>query len=190
MFVQTGVNSFSAVIVEGNSAATNADALVYDVMAAFYTACSSFMSQNLGAGKKDRVKKSYFISLLYSFGIGLFLGLLLVNLGRQFLGLFTKEADVIDAGMYRLTIMGLSYAVSAFMDCTIAASRALGKSVVPTIIVILGSCVFRVFWIYTIFASFHTITSLYLLYIFSWIITATAEIIYFIYIYKKIIKAS
>ena len=52
LFIQAGVNSFSPIIVEGNSAATNADALVYDAMAAFYAACTSFMSQNNGAGKK------------------------------------------------------------------------------------------------------------------------------------------
>lgn len=185
LFVQTGVNSFDAVIVEGNSAATNADALVYDVMNAFYIACASFMGQNLGAKNKKRVRSSYFISLIYSFFIGLFIGIGLLLFGRQFLSLFTTEAAVIDAGMMRLTIMSFSYAFSAFMDCTIAASRGLGKTVVPTVIVIMGSCVFRVIWIYTIFAYFRTVPSLYLLYIFSWSITAIAEIIYFIHIYRR-----
>lgn len=185
LFIQAGVNTFDATMVEGNSAATNADALVYDVMAAFYTACASFMGQNFGAGKRDRVLKSYFISLAYSFGIGAALGLLLVLFGRQFLALFTTESAVIDAGMARLTVMGCSYALSAFMDCTIAASRGLGKSFVPTVIVILGSCVFRVIWVYTIFAYFHTITSLYLLYAFSWGITSVAEIAYFVHCYRK-----
>lgn len=51
-FVQMGINSFDATMVAGNAAAANADTLVYDVMAAFYTACGSFMSQNFGAGKE------------------------------------------------------------------------------------------------------------------------------------------
>ena len=188
LFIQTGVNSFNAVIVEGNSAAANADALVYDVMAAFYMACSSFMSQNLGARKKERVLRSYFISLGYSFGAGAALGLSLVFFGKTFLRLFTTDATVTAAGMDRLRIMGYSYAFSAFMDNTIAASRGLGKSLIPTIIVILGSCVFRVVWVYTIFAHFHTIESLYLLYIFSWTITAVAEIGYFAHCYRKEIR--
>ena len=89
------------------------------------------------------------------------------------------------AGMQRLQIMGFSYAMSAVMDCSIAASRALGKSVIPTFIVLMGSCVFRVIWIYTVFAWFRTLPSLYLLYIFSWSITGLAEVIYFIKIYQK-----
>ena len=185
LFVQAGVNSFDATMVAGNAAAANADALVYDVMTAFYTACGSFMGQNFGAGNRKRVRNSYLISLAYSFGIGMIMGLGLVLFGHQFLSLFSTDADVIEAGMIRLSIMGVCYGFSAFMDCTIMASRALGKSMIPMVIVIIGSCVFRVVWIYTVFAYFHTILSLYSLYIFSWGITAIAEIIYFVYIYKK-----
>lgn len=188
LFIQAGINTFDTVVVSGNSAAANADPLVYDVMAAFYTACSSFMSQNYGAGKRSRVKRSYFISLGYSFGIGAVLGLSLVFFGRTFLALFTTEQAVIEAGMQRLVIMGLCYPVSAFMDCTIAASRGLGRTIVPTIIVIMGSCVFRVAWVYTIFAYFGTLQSLYLLFVCSWSITAIAEIIYFAWAYKEQMK--
>ena len=185
LFIQAGVNSFDSLMVKGNSAAANADALIYDAMAAFYMACASFMSQNYGAGKADRVKKSYLISLAYSFGVGLVLGGALWLFGREFLALFTTEPAVIDAGMKRVGVMAMAYCISAFMDCTIAASRGLGKTVVPTIIVILGSCVFRVIWVYTIFARLHTIPSLYLLYPCSWALTAVAEMVYFVGSYKK-----
>ena len=87
--------------------------------------------------------------------------------------------------MEKLQIMGWSYAFSAFMDNTLAASRGLGKSAVPMAIVILGSCVFRVIWVYTIFAMFHTLTALYLLYIFSWSLTAIGQMIYFFRTYHK-----
>ena len=74
------------------------------------------------------------------------------------------------------------------MDCTIAASRALGKSLVPTAVVIMGSCVFRIIWVYTVFAYFHTIPSLYLLYSFSWSITGLVEILYFTHVYREKVK--
>ena len=146
LFIQAGVNSFDSLMVKGNSAAANADAMIYDCMAAFYMACASFLA------------------------------------------LFTTESAVIDAGMKRVGVMGFAYCISAFMDCTIAASRGLGKTVVPTIIVILGSCVFRVIWVYTIFAHFHTIPSLYALYPCSWALTALAEIAYFAHCYKESMK--
>lgn len=188
LFIQSGVNTFDHIMVSGNSAAMNADSLIYDVMTAFYTACATFMSQNLGAGKKNRILKSYFISLLYSFLIAFILGYGLVLFGKPFLHIFSNSEEVIDAGMKRLTIMGFSYCVSAFMDCTIAASRGLGKSLIPTIIVIIGSCVLRIIWVYTIFAYYKTFQALYLVYVSSWIITSFFEIIYFVYIYKKSMK--
>ena len=186
LFVQVSVNSFDHVIVEGNSAATNADGIVYDMMAAFYTACASFIAQNFGAGNRKRVLKSYLISLLYSLLVGFGLGLMLFTWRVPFLSLFTNDKAVIEAGMMRISIMALSYGVSAFMDCTTAASRALGKSVLPTLGVVMGSVVFRIIWIYTVFAHYHTIQSLYLLYVISWVITALFEIVYFIHTYRKI----
>ena len=185
LFIQGGVNTFDAVVVEGNAAAANADALVYDVMAAVYLACSSFMSQNYGAGHRERVKRSYLLCLGLSFGIAAVMSAFLVIFGRSFLSLFTKDGEVVEAGLTRLRVMGCSYAFSALMDCTIAASRGLGRSMAPTVIVIMGSCVFRVIWVFTVFAHFHTILSLYLLYIFSWTITGVAELIYFIHCYRR-----
>jgi Na+-driven multidrug efflux pump len=185
LFIQAGVNSFDTVMVAGNSAAVNADGLVFDVMAAFYVACSSFIGRAYGAGRKHEIAKVYWITLAYSFGIGLVMGLALVLAGPAFLSLFTTEEAVVDAGMKRLLIMGLSYCVSAFMDNAIAASRGIGRSVVPMFVVIMGSCVFRIIWVYTVFAYFGTISSLYLLYVFSWTITATFETWYFFRCYRK-----
>ncbi len=185
LFVQLGINSFSATVVAGNAAAQNADGLAYDVMAAFYTACGSYIGQNYGAGNLKRVKKTYYISLLYAFAFGLCIGLTLVLFSTQFLSLFTNDPEVLAAGRYRLTIMGFSYGFSALMDGSIAASRGLGKGVAPTVIVIMGSCVFRIIWIFTVFALFRTITSLYLLYIFSWSITGIAEAWYFHRVYRQ-----
>lgn len=189
LFIQTSINSFDHVTVEGNAAAANTDPLVFDMMNAFYIACTSFIAQNLGAGKKDRIMKSHMICFVYSFCSATILGTALYIFRYPFLSLFTNDPAVVEAGIHRLTVMGLTYGISAFMDCPMAASRGLGKTVLPTVFVVLGSCVFRIFWVYTIFPRFHTIPMLYLVFPTSWIITATAEIIYFIIIYKKACKA-
>ena len=185
LFIQIGVNSFDASMVVANSAASNSDPLVYNIMSAFYVACSTFIGQNYGAEKKSRVLKSYFISLACSFCFALFLGILLFIFGRNFISIFISDSAIIELGMRRLSIMAFSYCISAFMDCTIAASRGLGQTSVPTVIVILGSCVFRIAWIFSVFAYFKTIESLYLLFAFSWTITAVAEIFYFARLYKQ-----
>ena len=72
------------------------------------------------------------------------------------------------------------------MDHATAAARGLGKTVVPTIIVVMGTVVFRIIWIYTVFAYFHTLDSLYLLYACAWILTAAAGNFYFFRQYRKL----
>lgn len=186
LFIQVGINSFDSTIVSGNAAAVNVDNVIYNVVTAFYTACSTFMGQNWGAGNKSRVLKSYYISLGCSFFIAAVLGVVFLLCGEPFLYIFTNDADVVAAGMERMRIMCFSYSFSAFMDCTIAACRGIGRSFVPTVIVILGVCVFRVVWVYTIFAYYHTIPSLYLLYVFSWVITSVPEIVYFAHCYRRL----
>ena len=138
LFIQAGVNSFSTVVVEGNSAAGNVDNLVYSVMNAFYIACSSFVGQNYGAGKSRRVLKSYLLTLCYSAVAAAVLGGLFLLFGHQFLSLFTSESDVIEAGLARIWVMCFSFPISATMDCTTAALTRpwnLGKGLVPMIFV-------------------------------------------------------
>lgn len=186
LFIQSAVNTFDEVLVDGNSAAANFDGVVYDVMAAFYMAGASFVGQNFGAHNKRRILRAYLISMLYAFLIAAAFGAVLFFFGRGCLRIFTQDTQVIEMGMKRVMIMAPSYCVSAFMDATIAACRGIGKTVAPIIFEIIGVCVFRVAWVYTVFAYFKTIPSLYLLYVFSWVITAVGEVIYFAAQYKRL----
>lgn len=118
-------------MVSGNSAASNADTIIFNVLAAFYTACATFAGQNLGARNRKRVLKSYLVSLTYATAAALILGIILILSGREFLSLFTSKGAVIDAGMERIGIMWFSFAVAPLMDCTISASRGIGKVLFP-----------------------------------------------------------
>ena len=84
------------------------EAIIFNVQAAIHTACASFISRNRGAGNHSRMMKSYAVSLTYSFAAGAILGGLLMLFGRGFLSLFANDAEVINAGMERLYIMGWS----------------------------------------------------------------------------------
>ena len=92
-FVQMGVNSFDAIMVAGNSAASNADALVYDVMAAFYTACGSFMGQNYGAGKPERIWLGIKASVLMMIIYAAFTFVLLMSGAKYFALIFVDPSE-------------------------------------------------------------------------------------------------
>lgn len=186
--IQSSVNSFGATVVAGNSAAGNIEGFVYVGMNAFYQAAISFMGQNVGAGKYERVNKILYCALGCVLGIGLFLGNLVVGLGRPLLSLYTDSAVVVEAGMVRLRIIGTLYALCGLMDVMVGALRGLGYSIAPMIVSLLGACVFRLVWIATIFQvdRFHTIETVYFSYPVSWILTFTAHVVTFVVLRKRL----
>jgi len=95
LFVQSAVNTFDHVVVEGNSAAMNFDSVVYEMMAAFYVACTSFIAQNYGAGNKENVKKSYLITTAYSFGLAAVLGAFIHIFRFPLLFIFTNDISLV-----------------------------------------------------------------------------------------------
>lgn len=132
--------------------------------------------------------KSYIISTLYAFLMALVLGVAIYIFRFQLLYIFTDDPEVVKFGAIRLGILSLTYWISAFMDNATAAARGLGKTFVPTIIILMGSIVFRIVWIYTIFAYFHTLESLYLLYCFAFTLTSIAGNIYFFGLNRKVCR--
>ncbi len=187
LFVQVGVNSFDSTVVSGNAASVNMDSLMFNAVGAFYTACSTFMGQNWGAGNRKRVMESYCVAQFYACVISLVLGAAFWFYGEPFLYIFTNEPAVVASGMERVKIMCFAFTLCTFMDNAIAASRGLGRSLVPTLIVVVGSCLFRIAWVYTIFAAHRTIPMLYMVYPVTWTLTATAEIIYFVHSYRRMV---
>ena len=86
----------------GNSAAANVEQFVYFAMNAFYQATISFTSQNLGAGKLDRIKKVLRTGIICVVFVGAVFGNLAVIFGKQLLSLSSPHEEVIEAGMVRL----------------------------------------------------------------------------------------
>ncbi|MDD6327308.1 MAG: MATE family efflux transporter [Lachnospiraceae bacterium] len=188
VIIQASVNSFGRIVVAGNSAAQNIEGFVYVSMNAFHQATISFTSQNVGAGKLDRINKILIWAETCVFVVGFALGNLAALFGRPLLSIFTQSAAVEDAGMKRIMVICTTYALCGMMDVMVGSLRGLGYSVMPTIVSLIGACGLRLLWIFTFFRidKFHTLTSLYLTYPASWIVTTIAHVICFIIVRRKI----
>lgn len=189
VFIQKAVNSFkSTAIVSGNTAAANLEGFVYDGMNGFYQACITFTGQNYGAKKLKNCKKSLLYCLMYATLAGVILGGGMLLFGKILLKLYTKTNESLDYGMTRLIIICSTYYLCGIMDVMVGGLRGLGYSIAPMIVSIMGACVFRLVWIYTIFKAYHTLNILYISYPISWFITGLIHIICYIIIYNKIKK--
>lgn len=181
VIIQSSVNTFGAIIIAGNSAAINLEAFIYTAMNGFSQGSLTFCSQNLGAGKKDRISKVVWISQASIIVIGGVLGALFLLFGRQLLGIFSKNSEVIDAGMLRLWIIFTTYFLCGMMDGMANSIRGIGHSLMPVISSLLGACVFRIIWLFTVFLipQFHTPQTIFVSYPISWLLTFAANVIWY-----------
>lgn len=186
--IQSSVNIFGEIVVAGNSAAMNLEGFVYVAMNAFHQAAISFTSQNMGAGKKERIGKILLVAEGCVIVTGVVLGWLIYGFGRPLLHIYSNSNEVIEAGMVRMAIILLPYALCGMMDVVVGVLRGIGYSVGPMIISLLGACGLRLVWIATIFQipRFHNISTVYLSYPITWTITLLAQLLLYAHAQKKL----
>lgn len=185
MLLQTGYNSLGPVIVNANVAAFNVDGYIYNILNSFYHTTLTFCSQNFGAKRFDRVKKVFFASSGTVLVIGVVLGVFAYIFAEPLVGIFNSDPEVLVYAKYRLLIIGLPYFLCGFMDIGSGFLRSIGYSFRALIITFLGSCVFRIVWVFTVFEKFHDVRILYLAFPISWLITAATLFVMFFFCYKR-----
>ena len=185
--IQSSVNLFGETVVAGNSAAMNLEGFVYVSMNAFHQAAISFTSQNVGAGRQDRIRKILLTAEGCVIVTGVLFGWTMYAFGRPLLHIYSSSEAVADAGMVRMQIILLTYALCGMMDVVVGVLRGMGYSVGPMIMSLVGACGLRLVWIATVFQipQFHRISTVYLSYPITWIITFIAQFVLYLYASRK-----
>ena len=186
--IQSSLNSFDdPVLVAGSSASANIESFVYASMNAFYQAAITFVGQNYGAGKCDRVDRVMKLCLGYVVVTGLVLGNLAYFFGHTLASFYVQagEEAVIAQAMLRLGIVACPYFLCGVMDTMVGVLRGLGYSVIPMVVSILGACGLRLLWVATVFPIYHTAASLYISYPVTWTVTAATHFLMFLLVRKR-----
>lgn len=186
VIIQAGINSFGTVVVAGNTAASNLEGFVYYAMNPFSQAAITFTSQNIGAGRYGRINRILVSSLISVTVIGLAMGAVCLIFGNQLLGLYTDSPAVIAEGMYRLSVIVMTFVLCGIMEVFAGSIRGMGHSVMPMAITIAGVCGVRLIWIATVFAAEHTKWSLYISFPISWVFTIVLYVFAFIFYRRKL----
>ena len=188
--IQASINSLGKTVVAGHTAASNLNGYIYATQNAIYSAALTFVGQNVGAHKFDRIKKSSFYCLGIVTVIGVLVGGAMTIFGKQLLSLYAPgNLAVIEKGMINLRLVGLTHFICGIMEVGCGCVRGMGKSFTTTVISLLGSCVSRVIWVITVFPLAPVgleQQTLYLCYPISWAITAIAHFAVFFMILRKI----
>lgn len=185
--IQSSLNSFDdAVLVAGSSAGANIEGFVYVSMNAFYQAAITFVGQNYGAAKCDRVDKVARQCIGFSVLFGLVLGNLSYLFGTSLAGIYAPgEPDVIRQAVVRMSIICCPYFLCGIMDTLVGVLRGLGSSVIPMFTSIVGACGLRLLWVATVFPRYRTPACLYLSYPVTWTVTALFHFLFLMLVVRK-----
>ena len=188
VLIQSSVNSFGSVAMAGNTAASNIEGFVYTSMNAVYQTNLSFTSQNIGGKKFSRLNRILYTCMGVVTATGLIMGLGAVAGGNWLLGIYSSDPEVIAYGANRLLLICVPYFICGLMDTAVGSLRGMGYSMLPMVVSLTGACAFRVVWIFTVFASFRSLTVLYISYPISWSITMAAHLFCYFKLRRKFPK--
>lgn len=172
ILIQSGINSFGDVTVAAWTAYIKTDALTWMISGAFGVSITTFVGQNFGAQKYHRIRKSVWVCMGMSVTLVAALSALVLTFRHFILGIYTTDPEVIRLGAYvMLWTVPFNF---VFMPVEVFAGtmRGTGYSIIPTAITCVCVCLFRVIWILTLVAKFHTIEMLALCYPLSWVLSA------------------
>lgn len=186
IIIQSSINSLGTVVIAASSAALNVEIFVYYIINSFAQACTTFTSQNYGAGQLDRCRKVYRISMIED-AIALSIAASFVLLfGRELIAIFNSDSEVVETGYIRLVMIMTSYTCNFIYEVTSGYLRGYGISLVPSVLTTLGICGVRLVWIFTVFPQSRTFRIIMEAYPLSLFVTALLVVSYYIYKRKSL----
>ncbi|WP_455719071.1 MATE family efflux transporter [Agathobacter sp.] len=171
IFVQASVNSFGAFAISGSTIAMNFEYFAYYGITAFGQTATTFASQNYSAGKTARCKKILMLCLIFSTLTSIVMIAPIIIFRDFFCGLFTTEQLVMENAVVRIMCILLFEPICCFYEIPAGVLRGCGHSVLPAASTIIGTCVFRIVWICTVFSAHPTLPVLYSAFPLSWCFT-------------------
>ena len=180
MIIQVGVNSLGTVVVASWAMTAKVDGVFWAVSNALGAAITSFVGQNLGARRMDRVQLCVRQGLILAFSITIGLSGLIMLAAKPLLHLLTKDPAVISTTWEMLLYFVPFYFTWTLIEVLSAVLRGSGDAVRSVVIIAFGICLFRILWICTVFRWFHTVPILCLTYVASWTLTSIMILIYFV----------
>jgi putative MATE family efflux protein len=186
IFVQACVNSFGAIATAGSTIAMNFEYFGYYMITAFGQTATTFTSQNHAAGLKMRCRKILLLCILFSTLFSALITVPLTVFRAEASRLFSVDPAVIHASCVRIMLILILEPICSFYEVPAGALRGMGHSTLPAVFTVIGTCLFRIIWIFTVFAYYNTQESLFLSFPLSWVLTILLVNISYITLWRKI----
>lgn len=179
LIVQAKINSFGTVAMAGVSAYSKIDGFIYMPMMALSLAVSTYVGQNIGAGHYERVKKGVGVCLALSVGVSIAVALAVIICFEPVIRIFTEEYDSMEFARSMMWHIAPFVWVFSVSDILGGAMRGAGAAVPVTVISALCICVFRVLWLMVMLGIANSITTVFVCYPLSWVLSSAVMAVYY-----------
>ena len=178
VLVQSSVNSYGAAAMAGFAAYMKIDGFNILPVSSISMAATTFVGQNYGAGRMDRVRKSVWVTLAMGLCYTLITGALLLFGQDAIMRLFTADDAVIAFGKAAMHWFCPFYFLLSILHGLAGAVRGTGASVPPMVVLLVSLCLFRIVWIQCILPFIGTYEGVLMVYPVSWALGAVLMILY------------
>lgn len=185
LVIQTGINSYGQYAVAGSAAALNFEYYCYFVISAFNGAAISFIGQNYGAGRMERVRRCFWLCLGWAALLCGSLNLIFTAFSPFFLNLFSADPSVWAFGTQRMhTVLAVQWIACSY-EVAAASLRGMGISLRPTLLVVFGTCLLRMAWVWGVCPHWRGFVPLLTVYPVSWVVTGCLVLGFFFLMLRK-----
>lgn len=185
LLIQANINALGTDTMAAWTAFGKVDSIIWMVMGAFSVSVTTFVGQNWGAGKVDRVKTSIRTGMVVELLSTLIMSGVILLTGQHLIRLFTQDEGVIAISLMIMHCNVPLYVSFVPIDLLSGGMRGMGNSLAPMLIICFGVCIFRVVWLFTAVPLNNNIITIVLSYPISWILTSIVMIIYYLHWSKK-----
>lgn len=170
LVIQTYINSFGYSAMAGMTIYAKIEGFLYFPLFSFGIALTSFIGQNTGAGRFDRVQKSMKISLRLTVFGSFVMAALMMFLAPAVLSVFTEDEATLRNGLQAVYFTFPFYWLYAVNQTYIGGLRGLGHTFYPMLTSLISYCFFRVFWCWSFEGLLHDMRVVYTAYDVSWVL--------------------
>lgn len=182
--LQSNINALGTVAIAGSGASASVVGFANGIINGIMSAVTTYVSQNYGAGRVDRIKKTVAISCFIGFVWCVIFFLVAFFFGEELLYFYTDEPAVVEMGLIKSKVIIYSYYTYALMQIAVGALRGMGYATSPAIISLVGVCGVRLLLIWFVFEKVNMF-NIALTYPISWLTTAIVVWVLLIIVIKN-----
>ena len=179
IIIQTSINGFGTDVVAAWTAYGKMDGLFWMTIQAFGVAITTFVGQNFGAGRYDRMRRSVKVCFGMAAAATIALSGFLLLFGGVLLRLFSGDPKVVEYGLRIIHTLVPLYFAYITIEILSGAVRGTGDTLIPTLMTLCGVCLLRVLWISFVVPRYHQLEMVLYSYPITWVITSVMYVVYY-----------